>query len=909
MEQLPVVRRVNPLPLWKRYEILSLLELLSSFGALLMLIVCPFINMLELLLECVLYFYPVRVMLQLLFDMATHCDSAAAWLKAGGPHVMPLGGQQQPACSARSVAEAPAAGSGTRRFAVPAKQQAEGTHRATASRPFASPSSGLDTGRAGSDQATHMQQQQWQASVAVALEEGQEEAAAAAAAAREGQLSASAVLQTLLQWCSKLLQLPQQVLRHVYWMAYTNRAQQLASSLVCKEQGSGAALAVVIAAEAVANEACTVAVFAGAAADTVEPASEGDSIDRILDAQLADVQSAVQTAAERVWAVEGEDVARTAAIGVRQQGAAATAETSERSTAASSAAAEATMYAVPYSSTEIESFPSILSQPSQQATATELFGQRPAAAPAATADPAADNGADQRAGWKSHVVAAAVAARDAAAAAAQGAGRMPHATTTGILSALRKALFFLCLLKALGVHLSSCFNLACRQVYRRRIRLADVLVHGSILFAMLLFTGFVIIARYKERYYAEGVGMCLGRCGGRADCWNNITLQLPLFDDNPSCPGEGRVNTSKLLYHQCPAVLMVLQVSDISMDNRTVTTAPAAGSSAGGVSKLTENAAAAAAAADQLGIPGTSGRRLQSGCSCEGTSPSPPAAAASMQQGGSSSSSPSPGAAGSADDQPGDRQYVSPAPEGTQPGTAAAGSPALDAFASPGTPTGDGTSSNTGSSSSSSSSPSLAAGQNKGALGDTQPSPSPADVAPTITNSPSPGVLSTPPTGDTAAAAYSPSPAGVSTATRDAGGGASPSPSPSSSPSPSPGAIIERGVLPTAGQDTAAVTSCTAKITLLDSSSSAPAKEGVSVTAVWYTMFGGRNVLNDKGGPMQNATVVTAKTGAKGIAVFTSPPINASSGYGCNITILQPSDGSYELDEKGSTKLWDMTVW
>jgi hypothetical protein len=74
-------------------------------------------------------------------------------------------------------------------------------------------------------------------------------------------------------------------------------------------------------------------------------------------------------------------------------------------------------------------------------------------------------------------------------------------------------------------------------------------------------------------------------------------------------------------------------------------------------------------------------------------------------------------------------------------------------------------------------------------------------------------------------------------------------------------------------------------------------------------MFGGRNALNDKGGPLQNATVVTAKTGAKGVAVFTSPPINASSGYGCNITILQPSDGSYELDEKGSTKLWNMTVW
>jgi hypothetical protein len=51
--------------------------------------------------------------------------------------------------------------------------------------------------------------------------------------------------------------------------------------------------------------------------------------------------------------------------------------------------------------------------------------------------------------------------------------------------------------------------------------------------------------------------------------------------------------------------------------------------------------------------------------------------------------------------------------------------------------------------------------------------------------------------------------------------------------------------------------------------------------------------VNDKGGPLFNAT---AKTNANGKAVFISPPINATSSDGCNITVLQPSDGGYVLD-------------
>jgi hypothetical protein len=140
---------------------------------------------------------------------------------------------------------------------------------------------------------------------------------------------------------------------------------------------------------------------------------------------------------------------------------------------------------------------------------------------------------------------------------------------------------------------------------------------------------------------------------------------------------------------------------------------------------------------------------------------------------------------------------------------------------------------------------------------------------------------------------------GVSVINGQAGGGSS------SSPSPSPGVNVSgKAVSPTVEQEKAATTSCTARITLLDSISGAPAKEGVSVTAVWSILFEGRNTLNDNR-PLLNTT---AKTGAKGVAVFTSPPINARSVFGCNITILQPSDGSYELDDKGS-KLWKIKEW
>jgi hypothetical protein len=467
----------------------------------------------------------------------------------------------------------------------------------------------------------------------------------------------------------------------------------------------------------------------------------------------------------------------------------------------------------------------------------------------------------------------------------------------GAAEAYAKAMQRLRQLSKKRVPLSGCFNQFCSGLFRNRFSFGNILVHVSTILAVLLFAIFVYAAWQHEPYYARGRGMCVGRCGSRTDCWNNITLELPLFDKTPSCPGEGHIQLDGLHEHQCPAVLLTLKVSNISMDNRIVTTVSAAGS-AGGASKLTGNAAvaaaAAAAAAEQPA--GTSGRRLQSGCSCDCTSPLP-AAAAGQQQGGSSSSPSPAGAAGGVDDQPGKQQYMSPTPDGTQPGTdsagAAAASPAVDAVVSPGPSTGDGTSS-------SSSSPSPPAGKNEVAVGDTQPSSPPADVPPNIPNSPSPSGYSTPPTGDTAVAAPSPSPASVSTMDRDAGSG-------SSSSSPSPSAIAQDiPALLIAGQEKAATICCTANIILLDAVTNAPAKEGVSVTAVWYVIYHGRNTLSDSGAPLQNAT---AKTGAKGSAVFTSPPINAKSGYGCNITVKQPSDGSYELDEKGSTELSSVKTW
>jgi hypothetical protein len=704
------------------------------------------------------------------------------------------------------------------------------------------------------------------------------------------------MLTTLPRWLKRMPESVQWLLQWMYWLYYIRVANKLAGWLVSGKQASDAAAAAV-AAGAVATEGCIVAVL--------ESGPGISPLDRALDEQLWTVHNAVAKVKQTVWDAEGEAIRRYADGQPAAAAAAAAANTAARPSgwccwwpvvSRRSARAPAAAAAAAAARTAAAEAARTTPQPSCPDLQAAFAAKKAAVAPAAEPSSPAPNAS------------AGAAGADAAAAMQQ----------PGVLKTIQQQtehiLFFLCLLKALGISLGSCFDDAGRRLYKQRVGLADVYAHVSTILAVLLFGAFVAVAWKYKPYYAKGKGMCLGRCGGRADCWNNITLELPLFDRQPSCPWEGRimkVKASELPYHQCPAMLIVLKVSDIIMNTKSVTTAPAAGSSAGGISKLTGDAAAAAATAAAAEQPtGTSRRRLQSGCSCDCTPPSP-AAAGGWQQGGSgsdsgsgssSSSSQSPGAAGAANAQPGEQQNTSPTPGGTQPGNDAAASPAVAAAASPGPSTGDGTSSNTGGGSSGSSSPSPSVGQKEVEQGDTQPFSSPVDVPPTFPYSPSPEVYNTPPVGDTADA--SPSPTGVSVIERAAGD------SSSSSPSPSPGANDSgKATPPTAGQEKAATTSCTANITLFDSISSAPAKEGVSVTEVWYTMFGGREILNDKGGPLQNATVVTAKTGAKGIVVFTSPPITASSAYGCNITILQPSDGSYELDEKGSTKLSEFKEW
>jgi hypothetical protein len=95
------------------------------------------------------------------------------------------------------------------------------------------------------------------------------------------------------------------------------------------------------------------------------------------------------------------------------------------------------------------------------------------------------------------------------------------------------------------------------------------------------------------------------------------------------------------------------------------------------------------------------------------------------------------------------------------------------------------------------------------------------------------------------------------------------------------------------GHGDADTVTCTANISLVNAETNEIAREGLLVSAIWYSVIEGHNVLNEKGGPLLNTT---AKTNAKGTTVFTSPPINASSSDGCNITVLQPSDGVYVLD-------------
>ncbi|WIA20534.1 hypothetical protein OEZ85_004929 [Tetradesmus obliquus] len=455
-----------------------------------------------------------------------------------------------------------------------------------------------------------------------------------------------------------------------------------------------------------------------------------------------------------------------------------------------------------------------------------------------------------------------------------------------IQAQVEKVIFFICLLKALGISLESCFNDTCRRLYKRRISPADLFAHASSMLAVLLFSAFIILALIKEPYYATGVGMCIGRCAGRTDCQSNITLGLHLFDTDASCPGEGRVvKTHHLPYHQCPAVLMVLKVSDIAMDTAAVTPS----SSNASISKLAgSQAIAAAEALDQPA--GTLGRRLH--CSCESASPAP-ADAQQQQQQPQPQPQPPPPQQQQQQQQPQpppqqQQQQQQPPPASPQTGgevpstTTRSG----DAVTPPPADT------NTSSASPSpapDASPAAGTGKAKeSGPGSTQLASPAVDTQPYIPTS-------TPAAAPTAAATSTPQ-----------------SPGSSNSPSPSVGGVSLHDAGLGSSQQVPArgvqqgTTACTATVTLTGTDSGAPAKEGVTVTAVWYVMVNGSNTLSSNGLPLQNATV---KTRATGVAVFTSPPINASAGYGCNITILQPADGSYELNEKEPALLSFHKTW
>jgi hypothetical protein len=311
------------------------------------------------------------------------------------------------------------------------------------------------------------------------------------------------------------------------------------------------------------------------------------------------------------------------------------------------------------------------------------------------------------------------------------------------------AMLLLCLLSELGVPLHSCFNPFCSRLFKNRFSLGNILVHFSTMLAVLLFTVFVILAGVQEPFYTRGIGMCLGRCGNRPDCWSNITLELPTFDMRPICPGEGRFPyiadpvVTNLSQSQCPAVLMVLRVASITVTNASVIP-----------SNVTSGRNSSRRLLQQQPQPvtGRLGRRML----CDKPSPAPDAPA-----------------------------------EGVVPAVP--------------------------DDSSSSSSPKSAVGPDK---------------------------AEAPKTGS--------------------------------------------------GHGDADTVTCTANISLVNAErSNETAREGLLVSAVWYSVIEGHNVLNEKGGPLLNTT---AKTNANGTAVFTSPPINASSSDGCNITVLQPSDGVYVLD-------------
>jgi hypothetical protein len=102
------------------------------------------------------------------------------------------------------------------------------------------------------------------------------------------------------------------------------------------------------------------------------------------------------------------------------------------------------------------------------------------------------------------------------------------------------AMVLLCLLSELKVPLHRCFNPFCSRLFKNRFSFGNTLVHFSTILAVLLFMVFVILAGVYEPFYTRGIGMCLGRCSNRPDCWSNITLELPDFDRRPICPGEGR---------------------------------------------------------------------------------------------------------------------------------------------------------------------------------------------------------------------------------------------------------------------------------------------------------------------------------------------------------------------------------
>jgi hypothetical protein len=89
------------------------------------------------------------------------------------------------------------------------------------------------------------------------------------------------------------------------------------------------------------------------------------------------------------------------------------------------------------------------------------------------------------------------------------------------------------------------------------------------------------------------------------------------------------------------------------------------------------------------------------------------------------------------------------------------------------------------------------------------------------------------------------------------------------------------------------MSSCIADITLIDLHSGQPAKEGLDVSAIWYSMVDKHNELDGQGAALRN---ITAKTTAEGKVTFTSPPVNGSRGHGCNITLVQPPDGAYFLN-------------